>query len=70
MAAFFLGRTNPWGTKTTINSCLMSFRYECLGDRIVHSRQYAPLFGFDMADWLFLFGSVALVTLFAEVFVL
>jgi hypothetical protein len=37
---------------------------------MVHSRQYAPLFAFDMADWLFLVGSVAVVTLFAEVFVL
>ena len=37
---------------------------------MVRSLQYAPLFGFDMADWLFLVGGVALVTLLAEVFVL
>ena len=41
-----------------------------VGDRMVHSREYASLFGFDMADWLFLVGGVALVTLLAEVFVL
>ena len=41
-----------------------------VGDRMVHAREYAPLFGFDMADWLFLVAGVAVVTFFAEVFVL
>jgi hypothetical protein len=36
---------------------------------MVHSREYG-LLGFDMADWLFLVAGVALVTFFAEVFVL
>jgi low affinity Fe/Cu permease len=37
---------------------------------MVHSREYGPLLGFDMTDWLFLVAGVAVVTFFAEVFVL
>jgi hypothetical protein len=37
---------------------------------MAHAREYAPLFGFDMADGLYLIGGVALVTLFAAIFVL
>jgi hypothetical protein len=34
------------------------------------SQEHAPLLGFEAADWLYLVGGVALVALFAAVFVL